>query len=109
MSKMEKIKNCTPHPLVVSGRSLAPSGIVPRVAVTQVADGEIEGIPVVRTAYGAVEGLPDFEEGVTLIVSALVLAALAGARPDCVAPDTSPASAIRNDAGQIIGVKRLTR
>ncbi len=103
------IINCTPHSLTVAGQEFQPSGMVPRVAVSSVEDGTIDGIPVVRTQYGAVEGLPDFEEGVTLIVSALVLSALNGSRRDCVAPDTSPASALRNDAGQIVGVRRLTR
>jgi hypothetical protein len=103
------IRNLTPHALTVAGQTFQPSGIVPRVSVSSVEDGVIEGLPVVRTQYGAVEGLPQVEEGVTLVVSALVLTALAGTRPDCVAPDTSPASAIRNDAGQIVGVRRLTR
>ena len=101
--------NLTPHAITVAGRTIEPSGTVPRVSVRQVEDGDIEGIPVVRTVYGAVEGLPLPAEGTTYIVSALVLSALAGARTDVCAPDTSPASAIRNDAGQIVGVRRLTR
>ena len=103
------IVNCTPHPVTVAGRTFWPSGTVPRVSVQQVPDGDIEGIPVVRTVYGAVEGLPDPIKGTTYIVSALVLSALAGARTDVCAPDTSPASALRNEAGQIVGVRRLTR
>lgn len=103
------IINCTPHSLTVAGRTFEPSGTVPRVAVRQIDDGTIEGIPVVRSEFGAVEGLPDYQEGVTLIVSALVLSALGGTRPDCVAPDTSPSSAIRDDAGRITGVKRFTK
>lgn len=103
------IKNCTPHRIIVAGKTFEPSGVVPRVAVLQVEDGTIDGIPVVRSEFGAVEGLPDYQEGVTLIVSALVLSALSGTRPDCVAPDTGPASAIRDDAGRITGVKRFTK
>jgi hypothetical protein len=89
--------------------TIPPSGIVPRVTVTTVADGEIEGLPVVRTTFGQVEGLPDPETGIWLIVSSVVLTALVGTRPDCLAPDTSPASAIRDDGGRIIAVRRLTR
>lgn len=108
------IKNCTPHRITLrpdDGAEIIvePSGIVPRVAVAQSQIGQIEGVPVVATTYGQVEGLPDFNEGVTLIVSGLVLSALGGQRPDCVAPDTSPAGAIRNEAGQIIAVRRLTK
>ena len=103
------IINCTPHSVTVAGREIPKSGTIPRVAVSSVDDGDIDGIPVVRTVYGAVEGLPEYQEGVTLIVSVLVLSALNGIRLDCVAPDTSPASAIRNDAGQIVGVRRLTK
>ena len=103
------IINCTPHLVTVARRTIEPSGTVPRVSVRQVEDGDIDGIPVVRTVYGAVEGLPSPVEGTTYIVSALVLSALAGSRQDVCAPDTSPASALRNEAGQIIGVRRLTR
>jgi hypothetical protein len=125
-----KMVNCTPHAITVrpdgsDGVTIPPSGIVPRVAVSAVADGEIcercpvetpAGVfsevfhlPVMRTAFGRVEGLPDAEDGVWLIVSSVVLSALGGSRPDCVAPDTSPASAIRDDGGRIIAVRRLTR
>jgi hypothetical protein len=110
------IKNLTPHPIVVrqtfkdaTEKVFAPSGIVPRVTVTQTPCGAVEGIEVVSTVYGAVEGLPEMVEGITLIVSGIVLAALAGSRADCVGPDTSPASAIRDGSGQIVAVRRFTR
>ena len=93
----------------VVAQTFQPSGIVPRVAVSAAPCGDCDGLPLVTTRFGTVEGLPDAEEGTWLVVSAIVLGALAGTRPDCVAPDTSPASAIRNDAGQIIAVRRLTR
>jgi hypothetical protein len=119
-----RLINATPHAITVRttaydavetdhaynvDTTYPPCGIVPRVAVTSISDGDLNGVPVVRTQYGAVEGLPAAVEGVTLIVSGLVLAALAGGRPDCVAPDTSPASAIRGDNGQIVAVRKWTR
>lgn len=103
------IVNCTPHPITVAGRTFSPSGTIPRVAVQQVEDGDIHGIPVVRSVYGTVENLPPQLEDTTYIVSALVLSALNGSRPDCVAPDTSPASALRDESGRITGVRRFTR
>ena len=108
------MKNLTPHAIIVrhddsDGVTIPPSGIIPRVAVSTVPDGDCDGLPLVRTTFGAVQGLPSPEPGTWLIVSSVVLAALGGSRPDCVAPDTSPASAIRDDAGRIVGVRRLTR
>ena len=125
------VRNCTPHAITVrpdgdsDGVTIPPSGIIPRVTVSTVSYGEINHdslmvtpagkftetlhLPVVRTTFGQVEGLPDAEGGVWLVVSSVVLAALQGSRPDCVAPDTSPASAIRDGAGRIVGVRRLTR
>ena len=63
-------------------------------------------LPFVGTTYGNVEGLPAPQAGTCYIVSSLVLGQVKG-RNDCFAPDTSPASAIRNEAGQIQAVKRL--
>jgi hypothetical protein len=109
------VRNCTPHAITVrpdgdsDGVTIPPSGIIPRVTVSTVPDGDCDGLPVVRTTFGQVEGLPDAEGGVWLVVSSVVLAALQGSRPDCVAPDTSPASAIRDDGGRIVAARRLTR
>lgn len=50
----------------------------------------------------------EFERNI-YIVSTIVLSALNGRRDDVFAPDTSPSSAIRNEKGQIVGVKRLTK
>lgn len=103
------IVNCTPHPIVVGDRTFAPSGHVPRVGTVVLDCGTMDGISVVRTEFGEVEGLPEPQFGIDYIVSGVVLAALKGSRPDVVAPDTSPASAVRNESGQIVGVKRFTR
>lgn len=108
------IINLTPHTINVvdaNGLPLASleSAGVARVSTTAVDAGNIGEIPIVSTVFGEVEGLPLPEEGVIYVVSALALSALAGSRADVVAPDTGPASAVRNDAGHIIGVKRFTK
>ena len=117
---------------------IPPSGKIARVEVLQENDGEINGIPIVRTSFGAVEGLPapsicancsnnslyggscqctagglpsdckDFEPIEVYIVSTLVAQAIDG-RKDIVAPDTSPESAVRDEQGRIVAVKRFQR
>lgn len=109
-------KNLTPHVLRIqlqddSVLELASSGVA-RVATTATPVAPVEGVPAATTAYGAVVGLPEFQEGVTLLVSGLVLAALKesgqlAARPDVWGPDTGP-TAVRKD-GQVWAVRGLTR
>lgn len=104
--------NLTPHAVTIrfDGYELTvpPSGTVARVTtVTEPVDTP-HGVPTVRQTYGTVEGLPDPERDTVYIVSALVLAALRGSgRVDVVAPDTGPESAIRDEKGQIVAVRRL--
>lgn len=104
--------------------TLPPSGTVARV-VERPVDGttfraslEVDGSLVQvlgPTAYGPVEGLPPEEFGGPLyLVSALVAAAVAMSwghllhpRGDLLVPDTGPDSAIRNELGQIVAVRRL--
>jgi len=81
-----------------------PSGQVARVKPERIKVAEINGIPVYHTSFGVVEGLPEPQPGTIYIVSTLVLAATKN-RNDLVAPDTSPASAVRDDNGRIIGVR----
>ena len=110
-----KLVNLTPHALVVrlndgTERRIEPSGTIARVATTAREVGTVNGIPVVETTYGDIEGLPAPEDGTVYIVSSLVLAAArASGRADVLAPDTSPESAIRDDAGRIVAVRRFTR
>ena len=91
---MEFINLC-PHVISVLGgdgnvTTFTPSGAVARVSATNTALPSVAGFRVTRNTYGPVMGLPDPCEGVTYIVSGMVLSALAGARPDVVAPDTGP-------------------
>lgn len=100
---MEFINLC-PHPICVMGgdgnvTTFAPSGVVARVATKPTTLPSVAGFRLVRNEFGPVQGLPDPREGVVYIVSGMVLSALAGTRPDVVAPDTGPTQ-VRNAAGQ---------
>ena len=101
--------NLTPHALGIqtpAGTLTVPtSGTIARVTATDVAVPIDTIVPVVRRVYGAVEGLPAPAQGVAYLVSALVLAALAG-RQDVFAPDTGP-TAVRDENGHILAVTRL--
>lgn len=111
-----KFINLTPHVLNVIGDdgsvvlSVPPSGTVARVATQQTVATQLDGIDVVRTVFGDVDGLPAPQPDTVYVVSTLVLQALRHAgvdRSDVVAPDTSPASVVRNADGQVVGVKRF--
>jgi hypothetical protein len=111
---MTSLKNLTPHPIVIrradgSDMTIAPSGVVPRIVGGSVDAPDLNGIPVKVDLAGTVADLPDAVEGVALIVSGMVLAALTGSgRRDVFAPGTGPADgAIRNDKGHIVAVTCL--
>lgn len=111
-----KLINLTPHAITIIHETgtivLPPSGQVARVATKRVSlePVEVDGIliPVHANTYGEVEGLPDPADGVGYVVSGQVLARVA-TRDDVFAPDTSPAGAVRNGEGQIIGVRGLVQ
>ena len=68
-------------------KEIPPSGILPRVSVSNSPAGEIDGIPVESVVYGEIEGLPEFQDGVYYVVSGLVAAEAAKiGRVDCLAP-----------------------
>jgi hypothetical protein len=102
---MMKFVNLTPHALTVEGLGVIPaSGTVARVSVAQRDMGTRGGVRLRQSVKGMVEGIPAPAEGVTYIVSGMVLDALAGSRlADVVAPDTG-ADAIREN-GQIVAVR----
>ena len=105
--------NLTPHEIVVrredgSEFRIPPSGVVARVTATTEPAGTLAGVPVVSTRYGEIEDLPAPRAGVQYIVSSLVRMAATG-RTDLVSPDTGPESAIRDDDGRIVAVRRFTR
>ena len=100
--------NLTPHALNIvqadgSVYTLPPSGQVARVATTRTVVNEIDGVEIYETQFGEVEGLPERNGQDLLIVSALV--AQRANRPDVY----SPGELVRNDAGQVVGCRGLTR
>jgi hypothetical protein len=105
----EALCNCTPHDIMLEANGkrtvFPPSGIIPRLVVTEIPGDEVAGFETVATQYGDVEGLPPKQPGLTYIVSSMVLANCS--RPDVVAPDTGK-TAIRKD-GKIEAVTRFTR
>jgi len=108
--------NLTPHAIVIQGDdgtsvTIPPSGVVARVATSETVVSEVTlgsaTIPVVARAFGQVTGLPETDEA--CIVSGLVLEAVRLQQPwrrRVYAPDTG-ATAIRDEAGRIIAVRRL--
>ena len=102
------IKNLTPHAITVLGPSgetlavLPPSGSVARVSTAREIAGELQGIPVYRTTYGAVTGLPEQQDGVALVVSAMVRTAVPGRRDVY-----SPGELVRGTDGQPVGCRGL--
>jgi len=110
---MIKVINLTPHDVVIvneNGEEIKrypASGNVARVNTQSELIGEVDGIQVVRTKYGDVDGLPDKKPDTVYLVSLVVAQALRGSRTDVYVPDTGPGSVVRDDKGQIIGVKRL--
>ena len=96
-----KYINCTPHTISLNdGRSFAASGQIARVSssFSEVKDD------LCTQVFGEVQDLPEPQDGVRLIVSGLVLSALAGSRPDVVAPATGHPECTRNDKGHILSV-----
>ena len=108
--------NLTPHPIVIESDNgmrvtIPPSGVVARVATSETVVSEVgvDGttVPVVVRQFGQVTGLPETDEA--CIVSSLVLDAVRVQQPwrkRVYAPDTG-ATAIRDEAGRIIAVRRL--
>ena len=115
---MTTLINCTPHAITLRAADgtdtvVPPSGTVARVSSTPGALEMVEGLPVPvagMQTFGGVEGLPAPAPGTMFIVSALVLSALRGSRPDVVGPGTGPNDgAVRNERGHIVAVTRLVR
>jgi hypothetical protein len=116
---MTTIINLTPHAINLVAQDgvetvLAPSGTVARVSSTPGTVEAREGFPCLvasPTLFGAVSGVPDPQDGVVLIVSGMVGAAMVGSgRLDVMMPGTGPHDGVRrNEAGHITGVTRLLR
>ena len=106
---MATLVNLTPHAITLfreDGESVTieASGVIARCAVVTTAVGSIDGIKVNTTRFGEVKDLPDPVEGTYYVVSAMVLTALHGTRPDVL----GVSEYLRNEAGQVVGAKALT-
>lgn len=100
-----KLVNLTPHPVnvILDGQDpivINPSGVIPRCS----AANNIIAPGFTQSVLGDVTGLPDQQDGILLIVGALIRTACPD-RDDLIGPDTSPTGAVRNDQGQIVGVR----
>ena len=105
-----EIINITPHAvnlIAVDGTVSFPSEGVARVETISEQVGILAGFPIMATKYGATHGLPEPSEGKIYIVS-MVVAMANPQRFDIVSPNTSPASTVRDEAGQIVGVKSFS-
>lgn len=98
-----RLRNFTPHAIVLNSGESFPSEGLARVANTFT---QFDEDGVCRVEYGDVEGLPEPEDGVLLIVSAMVLAA--SDRSDLVAPATGHPDCVRNE-GRIVSVPGFVR
>ncbi len=108
--------NRTPHDVVVfaghTSHIFPASGIVaratslPQEPVAPFAHEGVEIPCVTPPNFGGAEGI-DGEE--PILVSALVAPIAAKLRTGVFSPDTGPGSVVRNDQGQILGVRRLIR
>ncbi len=107
-----KLKNFTPHNVVIvineSTKIVIPSDGIARVTETKTASTSIDVDGVVietfKSSFGEVENLPPQEDGVMVIVSALVASAAKG-RDDLLVPG----ELVRDDGGNIVGCKSLRR
>lgn len=104
---MTDFVNMTPHAINLNdGRVFPPCGTVARVSASY-SEPNVPGFAVgdvCQQVFGEVEGLPEPKPGTCYIVSALVLSALKGSRPDVVAPATGHPKCVRNEKGQIVSV-----
>ena len=106
-----KLKNLTPHNVVIvineETKIVIPSDGIARVTETKNATPsiDVDGVTVETfiSSFGEVENLPPQEEGVMVIVSALV--ASAAKRDDLLVPG----ELVRDDGGNIVGCKSLRR
>lgn len=100
-------KNFTPHSIVLNDGTVFASEGLARVSASF---SEFDENGVCTQVFGEVTGLPTPEDGVLLIVSAMVLsAAQSQGRTDVVAPATGHPLCVRNEAGHIVSVPGFVR
>lgn len=103
-----KLRNLTPHAILVCGLEVPSEPVSARVEMSRVVIGTIlvgeMEVPLYRPQMGEVTGLPSPESGVLLIVSRVVAAAVPG-RDDVVFPD----DLVRDEAGRVVGANGLSK
>lgn len=107
------IINLTPHTVNIYNdanekyaRMCVPaSGTVARCAVERTPLAPFANFPVFKSKFGEVQDLPEPRENTIYVVSALVVSALNGARPDVYCPG----EAVRDESGRIIGCIGLSQ
>jgi hypothetical protein len=112
---MKNFVNLTPHSINIVELGEIPSSGVARLATNQEKVGEINGVPLVVNTFGDIQ-IPEGVDcsGKIVVVSLIFkdkadeLKKLTGAKM-IVAPDTSPNGVVRNEKGQIVGVKQLVK
>lgn len=102
-----QIFNLTPHEINIGTASIKPFGVVARVYVESISDGEFTAasgttIPISHSYYGDVENLPNPMPNTVYIVSALV-ASRVPTRSDVF----YPCCMVRDTQGRVIGCKTL--
>jgi hypothetical protein len=103
----KEMRNLTPHSIKIildeeKVMQFHSEGIARVSEVSETIGILINGIPIVRKKFGGVTDLPPVEEGVGLIVSAMVQSACPNRRDLFV-----PADFVRDEKGQIVGCKSL--
>ena len=111
--------NLTAHSINLPDLEIEPSGLEVRLFPKPIETAPRGGVPAVVNVFSKPEververeisdALASNPLASYAVVSTFVLLAMEGRKISdaLVAPDTSPASAIRDDAGRIIGVKRF--
>lgn len=102
-----QILNLTPHEINIGTASIKPFGVVARVYVESISDGEFTTasgttIPISHSYYGDVENLPNPMPNTIYIVSALV-ASRVPTRSDVF----YPCCMVHDTQGRVIGCKTL--
>ena len=112
---MVRFINLTPHTVKIINSDdeifpISPSGLLARRRFHQIPCGDLisdsgHRVMTTRLIVGEVENLPAPQEGIVYITSSMVAQAVQ--RVDVLSPDTSPMGAVRNENGNIIGVRAL--
>lgn len=103
--------NLTPHTINIVDSNgnrvldVPVSGEVARCSQHEQQVAEIDGVTITRQYFGEVEGLPEAKDGTFYIVSRMVAESVGLSRTDLLVPGPL----VRNEAGQPIGCRGLSR